>query len=196
MPTLPEREKLRDCAIESFTRQMACPSCDWTISLSTEANPKPSLGAKLNSMIRRSDADIFVLLDDDDWHHPLRLLSQVAPIVNGIADVTGTSKIYYYDLDKGCAWLYQGSGDWIGGLAFRREVWERCSFDDLSAGVDYRWQQKNKSKSKILDLAQPWLFVAGIHRGNTCPKATSNSCWSRVPSEQLPQEFLQSRLVA
>jgi hypothetical protein len=187
MPTLPGREELRKRAIQSFVMQNL--PDNWQVSLKTDPDPRPSLGAKLNTMVRRSVADIFVLLDDDDWHHPSRVAAQVIPLIEG-AEISGTSQIYYFDAARNSAWLYAGNGDWLGGLAFTREAWERCPFEDFSSGVDYRWQKR--SKSKKCDLALPSLFVAGLHARNTCPKNVFGPRWSPVALDALPVEFFQA----
>ena len=186
MPTLPGREAMREIATKSFGLQEIPEG--WEVSLVIDHNESQTLGAKLNRMVAKSHADLFVLLDDDDWHHPYRVMKQVTPLLSEAAELTGTSEIFYFDRAKRSAWLYSGSGNWLGGMAFTRELWDRCHFDDVSAGVDTRWQKR--SKAKVLDLANPALFVAGIHEGNTCRKHTSGAEWSLIPLLQLPAEFL------
>jgi len=186
MPTLPGREAMREIAIKSFGLQEIPEG--WQVSLVIDHNESETLGAKLNRMVAKSSADFLVLLDDDDWHHPYRVMKQVRPLLSESAELTGTSKIFYFDRARRSAWLYSGSGNWLGGMAFTRQLWDRCHFDDVSAGVDTRWQKR--SKAKLLDLANPALFVAGIHERNTCWKNTSGREWREVLLTELPIEFI------
>jgi len=198
MPTLPARDALRQRAIASFTQQ-AVPE-DWQVSLSIDADTEKTLGEKINRMVERSRADFFVLMDDDDWHSRTRVFEQVSPLAFGrdsaqfsdaslkYPDFTGTSLLYYFDARSNEAHLYRGDGDWLGGLAFKRAVWERCKFQPTTHGVDYLWQRH--SRGKKLDLANPRLFVAGLHANNTCPKCVTGHNWSKFPVAGLPAEFL------
>jgi len=179
---------MRDRAIHSFTQQIY--PAEWNVSLVLDYDDKQTLGAKLNRMIAASDADIFVLLDDDDWHNPERVALQVEPIVSGEADFTGTSEIYYFDAMNAKAFHFVGSGSWLGGLAFSRGAWETTHFQDKSCGVDSKWQTQIRGRRK--DLKMPSLFVAGIHHANTCPKQTSGSQWNPIETAELPQAFLET----
>lgn len=188
MPTLPHRANMRLRAIASLNRQTI--PTDWDMSLALDSHPTDSLGTKLNRLIVKSDADYFVLTDDDDWHHPRRVLAQVSALIEGF-EVSGTSQIYYFDEAKNHAFLYSGNpNNWIGGLAFTRKVWDRCKFGDFTQGVDTQWLRK--SKAKRLDLASPFLFVAGLHAHNSCPKNVWSKDWSTVEVDQLPKEFLET----
>lgn len=192
MPSMPGREAMRRRAAASFAVQEL--PAGWHASLSIDLDSYESYGSKLNEMISRSKADFFVLLDDDDWHSRDRVYAQIRPIVDGVADITGTSKIYYFDEATSAAWLFDGDGRWIGGMAFHRGVWERSKFENMNCGVDYLWQTRlvrlQHSRTRLVDLASAGLFVAGIHAGNTCQKMTSGDNWRRIHSALLPVEFI------
>jgi len=119
---------------------------------------------------------------------------QVEPILNGEADFTGTSEIFYFDAFHAKAFHFVNSTSWLGGLAFSREAWESRAFEDKSCGVDSKWQ--NQVKGRALDLKMPSLFVAGIHHHNTCPKQTGGSQWNPIEVSALPQEFLETMALA
>jgi hypothetical protein len=171
MPTTSRRATFRPRAVECFQRQQY-PS-DWRVNLIIDEHESDSLGKKLNRMIASSDADYFITWDDDDWHSPHRVERQIVPLLNGF-DLSGTSEIAYVDDRTNTAWLYQGNPrHWLGGIAFQRALWERLWFEDKSWGVDNRWQTRLRSTSKFFDLADPTLFIASIHDGNTCHKNPS-----------------------
>jgi hypothetical protein len=191
MPTLrtAARDRLRPRAVNSFLLQDIPEG--WEVELHTDCDEHLTLGAKLNRMVARSRADYFVLLDDDDWHDRRRVLRQVEELVTCNADYSGTSKIYYFEERTGQAYLYDGNGDWLGGLAFTREIWQRCKFLDKTKGVDYLWQKMCGGISS--DICDPRLFVASIHAENTCPKYTASEHWKKLPSlSALPAGFLST----
>jgi glycosyltransferase involved in cell wall biosynthesis len=186
MPTLPGRDGLRRIAVDSFCRQQY-PS-DWSVNLYHDINDKITLGAKLNRMIERCDEEYVLLFDDDDWHSPTRVQRQVEPLIDGL-QFTGTSQIYYQDGKQ--AYLYHGDKNWLGGLAFRRSVWNQVQFDDVSVGCDTRWQRAVRElywdKLCFLDIADSALFVATIHAGNTSPKRTHGPNWTKIDYQKVKE---------
>jgi glycosyltransferase involved in cell wall biosynthesis len=175
MPTLPGRTDLRSRALASYHTQYL-PS-EWNVSLYVDADPVLTLGGKLNRMIANCSEEYIILLDDDDWHSRDRIARQVEPLLRGY-DVSGTSQIYYQDGKE--AWLYKGDGTWLGGMAFKRSLWERLKFEDLSIGCDTRWQKSLMGTAKFYDLEDPTLFIALIHAGNTSKKVVSGPNWKQV----------------
>lgn len=175
MPTLPGRDDLRSRALASYDKQHL-PS-EWNVDLFIDDDRTLTLGAKLNAMIAALpvEYEYICLLDDDDWHSRDRIARQIEPLLCGY-ELTGTSKIYYQDGKE--AWLYTGDGTWLGGMAFKRSLWERLKFEDVSIGCDNRWQTALKPSQ--LDLADPALFIASIHPGNTSPKVTAGPQWKQV----------------
>lgn len=171
MPTLPGRDKLRERALNSFHEQQV--PDDWEVTIYQDITPKPTtLGKKLNTMMAACDEPYIVLLDDDDWHSPSRVRRQVEPLL-GDYDYTGTSKIYYHDVGKDIGWLYSGNARvWLGGMAFRRTLWDKYHFQDITQGVDTFWQQyvQKEFKAKWFDINDPALFIAAMWSGNACPK--------------------------
>jgi hypothetical protein len=181
MPTTSSRNAFRLRAVECFQQQQY--PADWHVNLIIDEHETDSLGTKLNRMIASSDADYFITWDDDDWHSPTRVQRQVEPLLQGY-EVSGTSQIYYQDGKEG--FLYSGKPEvWLGGLAFRREVWECTPFEDVSAGVDNHWLRKNISAATRYDVADPALFIATIHANNTCRKHTAG--WRKVDIRMLQE---------
>lgn len=183
MPTMPGRENLLQRAISSFQRQQYPP--DWQVNLCIDNHPTNTLGRKINGCCASTTHDYIVLLDDDDWHNPTRVQRQVEPLVN-CHDVTGTSKIFYHDIRTDEAFLYSGNPLlWLGGLAFKRSLWEKMPFEDITQGPDTRWQNALRATHRFFDIADPTLFIASIHNSNACKKHTRGEYWKSVPISKL-----------
>lgn len=176
MPTMLGREQLFARAVKTFVLQ-EYPK-DWNVSIVVDPD-EGTLGAKLNRMIEANPADFYVLLDDDDEHSPTRVQRQVEPLLRGY-ELTGTSKIFYKDIKTGKSYLYSGNpAEWLGGMAFKRGLWERLKFEDRTKGVDTIWQRA--LKPLCLDIADPALFIAGIHDTNSGGKKdVTGQHWSQV----------------
>ena len=172
MATMPGREKFRPRAVECFCAQVF-PS-DWQVQLLVDADPWITLGAKLNRMTAATTADYLLIQDDDDWYSPFRIQRQIDPLVRGGYDYSGTSKIFYHNVDSGDGWIYQGvAKNWIGGMAWTRAIWDKVKFTDVTVGNDTIWQQEvqqAKHGAKVFDLNDPALYIATMHSGNCCPK--------------------------
>jgi O-antigen biosynthesis protein len=144
------------------------------------------IGAKRNLACGLARGEFIVHCDDDDWYPPGRVSAQVGALVSHSSDVSGTSRIFYYDAVVDRAWEYRyrsGNASWVGGntLAYRKGFWERNKFPDISVGEDCRFLWSGALK-KISDLADPSLCVATIHMHNTSRKSTGGSYWHECPS--------------
>lgn len=192
MPTMPGREAFLERAKDSFDAQVY--PADWDVRLVTDAHPTDSLGKKINRACETNEWDYMVLTDDDDYHSPTRVHRQLEPMLPCYYVFTGTSKIYYHDVRNDRCRLYAGTktrDQWLGGLAFSREVWEKVRFADKTYGVDADWQRDVRSLSdrehwSWLDLADPTLLIASSHSGNAGGrKDTAGSCWTEVKLDDL-----------
>jgi len=180
MPTIKSHAKFRPTAEQCFREQQF--PADWDVQLIINEDETKSLGAKLNSMIATTSADFYVLWDDDDFHSPTRVACQVKPLMPSADvisfEVSGTSQVYYHDGKS--AWLYRGNPDvWMYGLAFRRDVWEKHHFEDISIGVDTKWL-KNIPVEERFDVDDPEMSIATIHSTNTCRKNPVGPQWSKA----------------
>lgn len=152
---------------------------------------KMRTGAKRNLACAAARGEIIVHCDDDDWYPAHRITAQVSAMLAADADVSGTSRILYYDAFRDEAWEYRyraRNGSWVGGntLAYRKRFWERNRFPDIQIGEDSRFLWSRSSKT-VCDLSQPELCVASIHSANTSRKVTSGSFWHRTGSERIHQ---------
>lgn len=189
MPTLPNREELRDRAISSYSKQRY--SKEWTVNLLIDPGPE-TLGAKLNRMVQSAlefDATHVILLDDDDVHSPHRIQTQIDPLLhNSNLAMTGTSVIVFRRDSTGEIFRYRGlSSMWIGGLAFPVSSWQKHKFTDITAGTDTIWQ-KNFPLETRLDLKDESLMLCTIHPRNSSAKHTVGREWMQLSS--VPESLL------
>jgi hypothetical protein len=181
MATTSKRAAFRPRAVECFKRQIFPDS--WEVDLIADEHETNTLGRKLNDITASTTADYLITWDDDDWHSQDRILRQIAPLVTGEYGYSGTSTIFYHDIVTDEGWLYKGTPRlWLGGMAFTRSLWKKQKFRDITVGVDTRWQQEAQGewKAKFFDVADPALFVATAHPGNSCPKNFSTCSWTRA----------------
>lgn len=144
----------------------------------------PSLGAKRNHACRLARGELLVHWDDDDWSAPWRLSYQVSELRARGADVCGLDRLWFYDPVRDEAWRYRypgGRASWVSGntFCFRRALWERHPFPDLTVGEDTRWVRE-AGGARVLPLDRDDFFVARVHPGNTSPKQTAGTCWLRA----------------
>ncbi len=142
-----------------------------------------SLGAKRNQACRLARGEVLVHWDDDDWSAPWRLSYQVSELFTRGASVCGLDRLWFYDPSRDEAWRYRypgGRTTWLSGntFCFRRALWERHPFPDLTVGEDTRWVRE-AGGARVLPLERDDFFVARVHPGNTSPKQTAGSCWTR-----------------
>ena len=94
-----------------------------------------SIGEKRNLGARDARGITVVQWDDDDYHGPDRLRRQVAPLLDGTADVTGLRGPLFFEPASWTFWRASPAlharmfvEDVHGGtLAYRREVWEQLA---------------------------------------------------------------------
>jgi GT2 family glycosyltransferase len=108
----------------------------------------PSLGSKRNEACRLAQGGIIVHWDDDDWHARWRLSYQVDELQRYDADICGLDRIWFYDEGNRRAWQYRypgGRARWLAGGSFcyRRALWEKLRFSDVSVGEDTRFVRKD-----------------------------------------------------
>ncbi|MBF8296091.1 MAG: glycosyltransferase [Bacteroidetes bacterium] len=144
---------------------------------------KKSVGAKRNIACEHSRGEIIAHWDDDDWHAPHRLTYQLESLRQRNADVCGIRDMLFYDISTGDSWIYQyprRSRFWLAGgsLVYRKEFWRRSPFPDAQVGEDSRFVWSHNS-DRALCLPDYRFYVALIHPGNTSPKRTKGSYWSR-----------------
>ena len=156
--------------------------------------PGSTIGAKRNEAVRLARGDIVAHWDDDDWYADERLSRQVAPLLQGIADITGLNDLLFLALATGEWWqaspaLFRRlfaenvSG---GTLVYWRRLWlhqGRYPSTSLREDADFM-EQVMAAGARLCRLPGRALCVYVRHPGNTWQfKAGSylqEREWSRV----------------
>src|SRR5262249_42175066 len=105
---------------------------------------KLRLGEKRNLAVEASRGEIILHWDDDDWMHPCRISYQVEQMLRASADVSGISKVLFYDVRTGQLWLYEYPDQqqaWLcgGSLCYQKTFWAKKKFARLNIGEDTRF---------------------------------------------------------
>jgi len=150
---------------------------------------RATVGAKRNLACEQARGEFIVHWDDDDWYPVDRVTRQISSLQSEDHDISGSSRIYYYDVTTSQAWEYRyprTNADWVGGntLAYRKTFWAQHRFADIQVGEDSRFVWSNGSKS-ICDLADPSLCVASAHPDNVSRKDLNGSWWHSRSRDQL-----------
>jgi len=152
-------------------------------------NTQRSVGAKRNLACEYARGEIILHWDDDDWSASWRISHQVDHLLRTKADICGLANVYFLGPGDRQAWLYtypSGERPWVcgGTLCYRRELWERSRFPDISVGEDnaFVWSTAPKLISPI---SNPQFYAASIHPGNTSTKSTWDTRWTLSPVERI-----------
>ncbi len=150
---------------------------------------KLTIGAKRNFACEQAAGEFIVHWDDDDWYPPNRVTRQIAALGDRGGEITGSSRIYYYDAVSMQAWEYRYpkvNHAWVGGntLAYRKAFWQQHRFPEVQVGEDSRFVWSSRGKS-ICDLADPSLCVATAHSSNTSRKDFGGSYWTSHSRDRL-----------
>jgi glycosyltransferase involved in cell wall biosynthesis len=146
------------------------------------------IGSVRNRACELSRGDFIAHWDDDDWYPSDRLERQIQQLTANAAELCGTSRLYFIDEQRACAWEYAESGSrpWIAGssLVYRKTLWQSQPFPEVPVGEDTLFVARLPRKI-VHDMADPTLCVATVHRGNTSPKHPGGTRWRSVPFEHI-----------
>ncbi|HZZ70382.1 MAG TPA: glycosyltransferase [Phenylobacterium sp.] len=165
-----------------------------------------SIGGKREVGTAAAKGEIVVHWDDDDWYGPQRLSRQAAPILCGVADITGLNDILFMAMQRGEFWLAGPDlfrrmfvEDVSGGtLMFRKAAWRRSGpYPATSLREDADFMVKAmRDGARLCRLPGRDLNVYVRHDRNTWKFAEGRHLqpaeWSRVeaPAIWLPdREF-------
>jgi len=152
---------------------------------------KMTIGAKRNFACEHARGEFIVHWDDDDWYPSDRVTRQIDVLRDRSCDISGSSRIYYYEASSARAWEYRyptTHAAWVGGntLAYRKSFWAHHRFPDIQVGEDSRFVWSSRGRS-ICDLADPGLCVASAHAENTSRKDLHGPYWLSQSPEQIDQ---------
>ena len=166
-----------------------------------------SIGAKRNRACAEARGAIIAHWDDDDWYSVNRLSYQVAPLLEGRADLTGLENAFQLELANGefrraTPELHRRMfvGDLHGGtLVYWKKLFtEGLRYPEVNLAEDAAFILQAKRRGKqMLRLDNPGLFVYVRHDHNSwCFPACVTSDphgWHQVPG---PQGFSEQLLGA
>lgn len=128
--------------------------------------PGIKLGAKRNLACAMASGLILAEWDDDDWYGPQRLRQQVAPLLQGQADISGLTT-RFLDLER-----WQG---WTCSPELHRQMFLR----DVHGGtlVCWRWVWERLGPYPAVDLAEDAIFLDKVCRQGAllCKLPNNNS---------------------
>jgi glycosyltransferase involved in cell wall biosynthesis len=128
-----------------------------------------------NQACERAHGDIILQWDDDDWHSPARIVSQVAAICGSREPdntFAFTSRFYWYDIRQKRAslsrtWDLPGDGSLGAMFAYHRKVWEKVPFRDVPQGEDsHFWSDTRQAGVGFLDMRDPTYCIYMRHNQN------------------------------
>jgi len=128
---------------------------------------KTPLGTKLNIGISHARGDIIQKLDDDDWYHPYFLKTAISHLLaagtEGCIVAWDCFMIYF----SGEAYArFSGHGWGAGGtLCFKRSLWNKIPFRDVSQAEDY-WFKKDHEE-RVVKVHMPLQYMLVRHGKNT-----------------------------
>lgn len=168
-----------------------------------------SIGAKRNRACALAAGEIVVHWDDDDWYAPGRLRRQVAPLLDGSADITALRTGTILDLD---AWGWWRPSDELhrmmfvedvhgGTLAYRRSVWHEARFPEVSLAEDAAFLRAALRRgARLRRLDNDGLFIYVRHGESAwrfaCGSFLDPRGWRRTLEPPLPdgdRRFLAAR---
>lgn len=135
-----------------------------------------TIGAKRNLACSEARGEIIAHWDDDDWYAPDRLERQVAPIVNGEADITGLENRFVLQMPDGRFWTIDARlhrsmfvCDVHGGtLVYRRSLFTAgLRYPEADLGEDAVFVRTAVSRGrKLVRVENDGMFVYMRHQTN------------------------------
>jgi glycosyltransferase involved in cell wall biosynthesis len=149
---------------------------------------KRTVGEKRNYANEQARGSLIAHWDDDDWYCSSRVRRQIAPLLEGKAQISGSSTLYFYNHEKGQAFRYQyrAHRPWVAGttLVYRKAVWEHRAFEPIQVAEDVKFLAP-LGADLICDLKDLGLCVAAIHTANVSPKVTRGAFWTPEQPEKI-----------
>lgn len=154
-----------------------------------------TIGAKRNLACEAARGEIILHWDDDDWMADNRIRRQAEHLLASGADLSGLPSLYFHEPATGGTWQFTSPArhqKWIAGATFcyRKDLWRAAPFEDVDVGEDMRFLWNGRRK-KVVPLAEPGLYVARLHPGNTSSKRDTGRAWRPVSDRVLAR--LQER---
>lgn len=174
----------------------------------TNINIYNSIGEKRNAMCSVADGELIAHWDDDDWHAPNRLSTQIGMMLAQGARLCGADRLVFLhncahglftthtcpfniaQSDHPHAWLFRTvRRPWLAGgtLVYERSLWQEHPFTEVSNGEDVAFiDAAHRCGVKIAAVSDPSLYVAMLHDRNTTTRNV-DSQWSSFEADTVRQ---------
>jgi len=160
---------------------------------------KLSIGAKRNKACELARGSIIAQWDDDDWYAPNRLSAQVAPLLTGVADISGITGTIFFVLDSWEFWRCSQQlhrrlfvEDVHGGtLMYKHNIWAKLArYPDISLAEDATFLRYTIHRGALLQrIPNEDLFIYLRHANNSwafdCSQYLDPQGWQRIDEPAL-----------
>jgi glycosyltransferase involved in cell wall biosynthesis len=181
-------------------------------SICYDWQPDPcSVGEMRNIACSFAMGEIICFQDDDDWYSPHRLSQQVAPILEGRADVTGCKMLLLLRTRDTTLWRCPddthralfGFDVRCGTLMYKASYWQQGhKYAHVSQGEDVEYLRGLLDRGARLErIVDPTSYIC-VRHGNNVTDDLDVSGWERIKIEEyIPAEdvafyrFLSGTLV-
>lgn len=165
--------------------------------------PIGSIGLKRNFACEKSQGEIIMHWDDDDYYGYEWISRSLIALESSNADISGLNIITFYSPLVGKFWKYDDSNNerpWLSGatMTYKRSFWEKHPFKDIHVGEDYDYIWNTGAKIFAHDYIEG--FIATLHPDNTTLKPFENPKhkkhaiqWMDVPFEGKTESPKQGR---
>ena len=160
-----------------------------------------TIGEKRNVACELAEgADLIAHWDDDDWHSPRRISTQVNAMLarDPPARMCGNSCLVFLDDDANQAYLYRCGVKypWLAGgtLMYERSLWrELGGFGARSSGEDTLFvEAAARVRTPMAILDEPSLYVAMLH-GKNAEHRQRDSQWGGFDANRAREWMLSDR---
>ncbi|MFE9690595.1 glycosyltransferase [Micromonospora sp. NPDC005806] len=158
-----------------------------------------SIGALRNLGCTAARGEFVVLWDDDDWHGPTRVSDQVAPLLEGHADITALAGLDWFEPATWRAWRLTPElhrkmlrrDVYAGTMAFRRGLLRHHRFPDWSLAEDADFLDRAvRAGARLRRINGQGRYVYVRHGGNSwqvdAGRAVRADGWTPAPVPNLP----------
>ncbi|HEY3402103.1 MAG TPA: glycosyltransferase [Ohtaekwangia sp.] len=127
-----------------------------------------TLGKKRNLAIHKSKGKYFCVWDDDDWHHPDRLIRQIEALENSDARSCVLSRTLLYDVAEHKGYLSGKRQAWEATLVCEKSViGGSLEYADLQKGEDSVFVAALLKQKLVVAIDKPELYIYTHHGNNT-----------------------------
>jgi glycosyltransferase involved in cell wall biosynthesis len=143
-------------------------------------NIKRTTGEKRNLACEKTNGEIIVHLDDDDWYAANWITESVKSLQENDASICGLAELYFHSIGLNKCWKYtypSTDKPWVAGatMCYKKDLWRKNPFKNMLVGEDNNFVWNCGEKVFVHNFING--FVATIHPKNTSPKNPMSDRW-------------------